>query len=45
LLGCRNRHRAILKSVRMAGFGQPGNARLFGANLISGVWGRETGNE
>ena len=45
LLGCRNRHRAILKSVRIAEFGQPGNARLFGANLISGVWGRETGNE
>ena len=45
LLGCRNRHREILKSVRLAEFGQPGTARLFDANLISGVWGRETGNE
>ena len=45
LLSHRNRHRKILKSVCLAEFGRTCTARLYSANLISGVWGRDIGTE
>ena len=45
LLSHRNRHREILKSVCLAKFGQTCTKRLYSANLISGVWGRDIGKE
>ena len=38
----RNMHKVILDAVCRDEAGRPGTARLLGANLISGVWGRET---
>ena len=45
LLSHRNRHRKILKAICLAKFGQTCTAQLYSANLISGVWGRDTGKE
>ena len=45
LLSHRNRHRKILKSVCLAEVGRTCTARLYSANLISGVWGRDIGTE
>ena len=45
LLSHRKQHREILKSVCLAEFGQTCTTRLYSANLISGVWGRNIGKE
>ena len=45
LFGYRNQHHKILKSVCPAKFGQICNAQLYSTNLISGVWGSNTGKE
>ena len=43
LLSQRDRHRKILKGICLAKFGQTCTARLYSANLISGVWGHDIG--
>ena len=45
LLGYRDQHQAILKSVRIVEFAQTCTDRLYRANLISGIWGRNIGSE
>lgn len=45
LLECRDWHREVLNSVRTVEYDPSDTARLLGANLISGIWDRETGNE
>ena len=45
LLSYRNLHRKILKAICLAKFGQTSTDRLYSVNLISGVWGHDTGKE
>ena len=45
LLSHRNQHQKILKAICLAKFGHTYTARLYSANLISGVWGCYTGKE